>query len=758
MIASVKAERDAYTAYAEHGSATVNVGVRIATALPGPLVPDAPDLPAGYRPREADIAALKSLLISGDGNTGIVGRARAAGLRGMGGLGKTVLATALVQDPDVRNAFPYGVVWLNFGREADAVTLLNVLARAATGQPLSYTTVGEARADLARIFGDRRFLLVLDDIWEPALVDGFRGLVPGCHLLITTREQAVLDRAGAHSHAVGLLDTYASRTLFAQTLGSADLPDEADPVIAACSGLPLALAAAAGMVRRRGWRHTQEAFKRGRLDALKTRWLPDSEQENLAIVLAASVEALPTRQRACFLECAIWPEDVPIPTERPGPLLVSLRIRLVRSGGRSLKRSPMPRSCSVTRPERCACTTYTTTTYDIGPVRTSRLCTARSPIAVSALRKTATSWSTLRIGHWRTCPGISRTANRSAQAKALLLDFHWLASKLATYGVQALIADTQLIDDSELQQLGRALRLSAHVLARDPSELAAQLVGRLRDLRGPGTTQLLTDAANSVPADALLPRGGKHLTAPGALVATLTGHNSSVRGALLLPDGRRALSWSDDNTLRLWDLETGATRTFEGHNSSVRGALLLPDGRRALSWSDDNTLRLWDLETGAARTFEGHNSSVRGALLLPDGRRALSWSDDNTLRLWDLETGAARTFEGHNSSVSGALLLPDGRRALSWSDDNTLRLWDLETGAARTFEGHNGRSGARCCCPTDAVPSPGQATTPCGSGTSKPARREPSRATTARSGARCCCPTGAVPSPGRTTHLAALGP
>ena len=90
MIASVKAERDAYTAYAEHGSATVNVGVRIATALPGPLVPDAPDLPAGYRPREADIAALKSLLISGDGNTGIVGRARAAGLRGMGGLGKTV--------------------------------------------------------------------------------------------------------------------------------------------------------------------------------------------------------------------------------------------------------------------------------------------------------------------------------------------------------------------------------------------------------------------------------------------------------------------------------------------------------------------------------------------------------------------------------------------------------------------------------------------------------------------------------------------
>jgi hypothetical protein len=89
----------------------------IINALPGPIVPDAPDLPPGYRPRETDIAAVKSLLIGGEGNTGIVGRSRAAGLRGMGGLGKTVLATALVQDADVQNAFSYGIVWLTFGRE-----------------------------------------------------------------------------------------------------------------------------------------------------------------------------------------------------------------------------------------------------------------------------------------------------------------------------------------------------------------------------------------------------------------------------------------------------------------------------------------------------------------------------------------------------------------------------------------------------------------------------------------------------------------
>ena len=57
-----------------------------------------------------------------------------------------------------------------------------------------------------------------------------------------------------------------------------------------------------------------------------------------------------------------------------------------------------------------------------------------------------------------------------------------------------------------------------------------------------------------------------------------------------------------------------------------------------LSWSEDRTLRVWDLATGEGRALTGHDGSVHGALLLPDGR-ALSWSGDGTLRVWDLATG-----------------------------------------------------------------------------------------------------------------------
>ena len=60
------------------------------------------------------------------------------------------------------------------------------------------------------------------------------------------------------------------------------------------------------------------------------------------------------------------------------------------------------------------------------------------------------------------------------------------------------------------------------------------------------------------------------LTPPGgALVRTLEGHASAVAGVAVTPDGKRAVSASDDKTLKVWDLATGAVlHTLEGHSDA----------------------------------------------------------------------------------------------------------------------------------------------------------------------------------------------
>ena len=113
---------------------------------------------------------------------------------------------------------------------------------------------------------------------------------------------------------------------------------------------------------------------------------------------------------------------------------------------------------------------------------------------------------------------------------------------------------------------------------------------------------------------------------------------------------------------------------------------VLADGRRALSGSDDRTLRLWDLETGAElRRFEGHEGWVTSVTVLADGRRALSGSWDKTLRLWDLETGAelaCLTFDAAPSALEWSERLAAAVVGDGFGLVHVIELLDRPTAAA----------------------------------------------------------------------------
>jgi WD40 repeat protein len=174
-----------------------------------------------------------------------------------------------------------------------------------------------------------------------------------------------------------------------------------------------------------------------------------------------------------------------------------------------------------------------------------------------------------------------------------------------------------------------------------------------------------------------------------------------------LPGRPIAVTASDDDMVRVWDLATGTPiaepLTGPTHRVVAVATAVLPDGRPvAVTGSDDATVRVWDLATYAplGRPLTGHTGRVRAVAcaVLPDGRPvAVTGSDDATVRVWDLATGTplGRPLTGHTGRVRAVAVacavLPDGRPvAVTGSEDATVRVWDL-TRACRRRPGWLGR-------------------------------------------------------------------
>ncbi|MEG4174037.1 WD40 repeat domain-containing protein, partial [Microcoleus sp. S13_C3] len=289
-----------------------------------------------------------------------------------------------------------------------------------------------------------------------------------------------------------------------------------------------------------------------------------------------------------------------------------------------------------------------------------------------------------------------------------LTDFNFLMAKIQhpEFGVQALIDDFDLVDAFEavtnleyssetakvLNLIQRVLWMSADILDADKTKLAQQLLGRLLYFEMPDIQAMLEVAKQWKAAPWLRPLTPCLTPSRRGLLRTLKGHSKSVKAVAVTADGKRAISGSRDQTLKVWDLTTGKELfTLNGHRQ-VYAVAVTPDGKRAISGSDDNTLKVWDLTTRKELfTLNGHSDSVNAVAVTPDGKRAISGSDDNTLKVWDLTTGKELfTLNGHSNSVHGVAVTPDGKRAVSGSWDNTLKVWDLTTRKEEfTLNGHS---------------------------------------------------------------------
>jgi len=126
-------------------------------------------------------------------------------------------------------------------------------------------------------------------------------------------------------------------------------------------------------------------------------------------------------------------------------------------------------------------------------------------------------------------------------------------------------------------------------------------------------------------------RFNQYCTMEWKIIKTLSGHTDKVLCLAYARDGSLA-SASYDNTIKIWDISTGACmRTLIGHMSSVCCISQLKDDRLA-SGSYDNTIKIWHIDSGeCVRTITGHHGAVHTIVELKDGSIATGSHDTSII-------------------------------------------------------------------------------------------------------------------------------
>ena len=193
----------------------------------------------------------------------------------------------------------------------------------------------------------------------------------------------------------------------------------------------------------------------------------------------------------------------------------------------------------------------------------------------------------------------------------------------------------------------------------------------------------------------------------GEPVTRFDSHNDSVR-SVIWQDNDRLLTASIDREIKLWHLEkeTNSILTLKGHSRSVDAICLIENGRTLVSTGADQSLRVWDMESGTLiRSMNQHTKPVN-ALELRPGRDGLpmvaSAARDRTIRFWQPTIGRMVRYIRLDSEPLNIAWTNDGDRVLATCVDGRGRIIDpVEVTVTQDLPAINGWAYALAVHPHD---------------------------------------------------------
>ncbi|KAJ3685403.1 hypothetical protein LUZ61_014567 [Rhynchospora tenuis] len=234
---------------------------------------------------------------------------------GAGGLGKTTLARMVYNRAKID--FKHHLM-LSVSQQFSLSNLLTKMICELEGsKPKKKQEVGHLISDLRKLLSSKRYMIILDDVWEIDLWEQLKHALPddknGSRVLMTSRFMNVAKSADSKMTPYKLaflnekksLDLFLKKALPYQEPGeecSSDLLELADKLSKKCKGLPLALIVLGGIISTRDktfhdWKRVSDTLD----------W--HEEGKDCMQVLAMSYEDMPYYLKACFLFLASFPED-----------------------------------------------------------------------------------------------------------------------------------------------------------------------------------------------------------------------------------------------------------------------------------------------------------------------------------------------------------------------------------------------------------------------------------------------------------------